>query len=39
MKKQNHPKVGDIVAGSFHQKQAPEIEGSGFDVKSLEAAL
>ena len=34
-----HPKVDEVAAGSFRQKQPPEIEGSGFVVKSLEAAL
>ena len=34
-----HSKVDEVAAGSFRQKQPPEIKGSGFVVKSLEAAL
>ena len=34
-----HPKVEKVTAGSFRQRQPPEIEGSGFVVQSLEAAL
>jgi ADP-ribosyl-[dinitrogen reductase] hydrolase len=34
-----HPKVEEVAAGSFRQKQPPEIKGSGFVVASLEAAL
>ena len=31
--------VGDVAAGSFKRKQPPTIEGSGYVVSSLEAAL
>ena len=34
-----HPEVDTVAAGSFRQKQPPEIAGSGYVVKSLEAAL
>jgi len=34
-----HPKVEEVAGGSFREKQPPQIEGSGFVVKSLEAAL
>lgn len=34
-----HPEVDAIAAGSFRTLQPPEIEGSGYVVKSLEAAL
>lgn len=34
-----HPEVEDIAEGSFRRKQPPEIVGSGYVVKSLEAAL
>lgn len=34
-----HPKVAEVAAGSFRRKQPPEIVGSGYVVKSLEAAL
>ncbi len=34
-----HPEVDAVAAGSFRQKQPPEIVGSGYVVKSLEAAL
>jgi hypothetical protein len=34
-----HPEVEEVAAGSFRQKQPPEIVGSGYVVKSLEAAL
>ena len=33
------PKIDDVAAGSFKQKDPPEIQGSGFVVRSLEAAL
>lgn len=38
----NHPlcpEVSEIACGSFKQKQPPEIQGTGYVVKSLEAAL
>ncbi|MCJ2542841.1 ADP-ribosylglycohydrolase family protein [Synechococcus bigranulatus str. 'Rupite'] len=31
--------IAEIAAGSFRQRQPPEIQGSGYVVKSLEAAL
>jgi ADP-ribosyl-[dinitrogen reductase] hydrolase len=34
-----HPEVNEILQGSFHRKAPPEICGSGYVVKSLEAAL
>ncbi len=37
-----HPlrqEIDDIAAGSFKRKEPPEIQGTGFVVKSLEAAL
>jgi ADP-ribosylglycohydrolase len=34
-----HPKIDEVAAGSFRIKQPPEIVGSGYVVKSLEAAL
>ena len=34
-----HPLIHEVARGSFHQNQPPVIEGSGWVVKSLEAAL
>jgi len=34
-----HPEVDAVAAGSFRQLQPPVIKGSGYVVKSLEAAL
>jgi ADP-ribosyl-[dinitrogen reductase] hydrolase len=34
-----YPLIQEVVQGSFRQKQPPAIEGSGWVVKSLEAAL
>jgi len=37
-----HPlgaEIGEIAAGSFKRREPPEIQGSGYVVKSLEAAL
>lgn len=34
-----HPLVLEVAQGSFRHKQPPEIQGSGWVVKSLEAAL
>ena len=34
-----HPEVAEVAEGSFRRKQPPEIVGSGYVVKSLEAAL
>lgn len=33
------PAINEIAAGSFKERQPPEIKGSGYVVKSLEAAL
>ena len=33
------PEIDEIAAGSFKSRKPPEIEGSGYVVKSLEAAL
>ena len=37
--KKAHPEVADVLKGSYRQNQPPEIKGSGYVVKSLEAAL
>jgi ADP-ribosylglycohydrolase len=34
-----HSEISNVAAGSFRQKQPPEIRGSGYVVRSLEAAL
>jgi ADP-ribosylglycohydrolase len=34
-----HPKIAEIANGSFLRKEPPEIKGTGYVVKSLEAAL
>ncbi len=34
-----HPEVAEVAGGSYRRKQPPEIVGSGYVVKSLEAAL
>ena len=34
-----HREIADVAEGSFRRKQPPEIVGSGYVVKSLEAAL
>ena len=34
-----HPEVEAVAAGSFRKLQQPDIQGSGYVVKSLEAAL
>ena len=34
-----HPEVAEVAAGRFRRKRPPEIVGSGYVVKSLEAAL
>jgi ADP-ribosyl-[dinitrogen reductase] hydrolase len=34
-----HPLIREVAKGSFRHKQPPDIEGSGWVVKSLEAAL
>ena len=33
------PEIAEIAAGSYQRREPPEIEGSGYVVKSLEAAL
>ncbi|HEY9859990.1 MAG TPA: ADP-ribosylglycohydrolase family protein [Candidatus Obscuribacterales bacterium] len=33
------PEIAEIARGSFKQRQPPEIQGSGYVVRSLEAAL
>jgi len=34
-----HPEIDEIARGSFKRKEPPEIRGSGYVVRSLEAAL
>jgi ADP-ribosylglycohydrolase len=34
-----HPEIEEVASGSFRHKHPPEIVGSGYVVKSLEAAL
>jgi ADP-ribosylglycohydrolase len=34
-----HPEVEEVATGSFKRKEPPEIKGTGYVVKSLEAAL
>lgn len=34
-----HPEIAQIAAGSFKERQPPQIKGSGYVVRSLEAAL
>lgn len=34
-----HPAVDEVAAGSFRRRQPPQIVGSGYVVRSLEAAL
>jgi ADP-ribosylglycohydrolase len=34
-----HPEVAEVIGGSFRRKNPPAIQGSGYVVKSLEAAL
>jgi ADP-ribosyl-[dinitrogen reductase] hydrolase len=34
-----HPSIAEVAGGGFRQKQPPEIAGSGYVVKTLEAAL
>lgn len=34
-----HPEIDEVAVGSFKRKQPPQIIGSGYVVKSLEAAL
>ncbi|HEY1017007.1 MAG TPA: ADP-ribosylglycohydrolase family protein, partial [Herpetosiphonaceae bacterium] len=33
------PAIAEVAAGSYKERQPPEIEGSGYSVRSLEAAL
>ena len=37
--KELHPEIYEIASGSYKQKEPPQIKGSGYVVKSLEAAL
>lgn len=34
-----HPEIAEIASGSFKHRQPPQIKGSGYVVRSLEAAL
>lgn len=34
-----HPEIEEVAAGSYKHRQPPEIKGTGFVVRSLEAAL
>ena len=34
-----HPEIEQVAAGSFRERQPPEIQGSGYVVQSLEASL
>jgi len=34
-----HPSIEDVASGTFRTRQPPEIQGSGYVVRSLEAAL
>jgi ADP-ribosyl-[dinitrogen reductase] hydrolase len=34
-----HPEIREIAMGSFHERRPPDIRGSGYVVRSLEAAL
>lgn len=34
-----HPTIAEIASGSFRERQPPQIQGSGYVVRSLEAAL
>jgi ADP-ribosyl-[dinitrogen reductase] hydrolase len=34
-----HPEIDEIAQGSFNRREPPEIQGSGYVVRSLEAAL
>ncbi len=34
-----HPEIAAVAAGSFKRREPPEIRGSGYVVRSLEAAL
>ena len=34
-----HPRIAEVVAGSFRMKHPPHVRGTGFVVESLEAAL
>lgn len=34
-----HPEIAEIAAGSYRRREPPEIRGTGFVVRSLEAAL
>jgi ADP-ribosylglycohydrolase len=34
-----HPEIAEVAGGSFKRREPPEIKGSGYVVRSLEAAL
>jgi ADP-ribosylglycohydrolase len=34
-----HPEIAEVAGGSFRRREPPEIQGAGFVVRSLEAAL
>lgn len=34
-----HPEIDEVAAGSFRTRRPPEVKGSGYVVRSLEAAL
>ena len=34
-----HPEIAEVAAGSYREEEPPQIVGSGYVVKSLEAAL
>jgi len=35
----SHPEIAEVAGGSFRRRQPPEIKGSGYCVRTLEAAL
>ena len=37
--KEAHPEIAEVLKGSYRDSQPPQIKGSGYVVKSLEAAL
>jgi hypothetical protein len=34
-----HPEIAEVAAGSFREKEPPQVVGSGYVAKNLEAAL
>lgn len=34
-----HPEIDEVACGSFREREPPDVEGSGYVVRSLEAAL